>query len=176
MARTQLGGKQIKDDSIESIDIKDGTIELVDLHPDLQELIGGSSEPGGTGLIDPWHHYVDKFSSESTTSDQWQTYLSLDTSDLPLGQYRIQAAYSFNLDKKNVQGEVRFILNDVDIIGMSRRNVWSGSDDIIGAADFANRTLSGVNNIKLQYRSRVLNAVEITMYNGKLESKRVTLV
>ena len=175
MARTQLTGRGVKDDSIESIDIKNGTIMLEDLSQEILDAIN-EPPPGGTGILDPFHNYVDKYTEESTTGTAWLTYLSLTTSSATeLGQYRVMASYTFRIKDTNASAEFRFVLDGTDVISLQNTKQRSSEDERTTSSDFANRTLSGAHTITLQYRATIANRIDVFMKEAKLEIKRVTL-
>lgn len=168
-----FSGKQIRDDTVESIDIKDGTIELVDLHPDLQALLNGTSEPGGTGLIDPFHQYVEYSVEESTTSQTWQPYLTIITEDLPDGNYRIANSVTYRISRNNRPAAIRVVVDGIEVSSISKA-VSSGSDEYDVYTDFAEVNLSGVTTIEVHYR-RTSNQAEVFVQKARIELRRVSL-
>ncbi len=176
MARNQLSGKQIRDESLETQDIMNGTILLENLSFKVIDAInnGGSPEPGGTEIIDPFHHYTDKYVAETTTSNQWQTYLSLTTNSLADGDYRIMASYTYNINRSRADAEFRFILDGTDIISLQVLRERSADQELILTSDFANRRLQGVHTVELQYRASRNNRIDVAIHEGKLELRRVT--
>jgi hypothetical protein len=173
MALNQITSQQIKNEDLTTEDIKNGTILLEDLHADLQALIGGNSDPGGTGIVDPFHHYIDKYTVEMTTGNTWQTYLQITTSALADGLYRLATSYTYRVQDSNALAEFRFVLDGTQIISLQRLKEKSSSAELILASDFAVKRLTGVHTLQLQYRADTANRIAVYLYEGKLELMRV---
>lgn len=83
-----------------------------------------------------------------TTSDSYQQKLRLTTSDLPSGSYMIQ--YSWEMNGDNEHGWSRCELNDSEL---AEDRYDSSQIDFIMLSGFAIETMSGVNNIDIDFRA-----------------------
>lgn len=103
----------------------------------------------------------------STSSTSWQEKLSLTTGDLPSGKYRIGWSYEFEGNGDNA--EVRVELNGDTI---AYYDYDSSIEDFLQTGGFYYDTLSGVNDIDIDYA--MIGSGTINIRRARLEIWRVS--
>ena len=107
----------------------------------------------------------------STTNPEYQTKLTMTTSDLPQGTYRLGFFSEINTDSFYVSPDIRILLNGVTSLTQRSDyyeyvNDWQ---DYSGAVYIPN--ISGVQTIAFQYRMTGLNS----RYKGTVAVRNVTM-
>jgi hypothetical protein len=96
-------------------------------------------------------------STSTTNSTTWQQHLRMTTTNLPSGTYRIGWYCELNSTSGSAQVDAQIQLNDTTNIAFCSEEPDDPAN-IIPFSGFQHRTLSGVNNIDMDYRRQQVGA------------------
>ena len=108
-------------------------------------------ESGG-GLFGTEYHFESSDGESSTSSRSFQTKVTLTTSSLPSGSYRIGYCFEMSNSYNRVLSEIQVELNGSDICVAT----FEADDDFHAMAGFDTQTLSGVNTISIRHRRKLV--------------------
>lgn len=133
--------------------------------------------------------YSESLSVAITTSTTLQTKIDFTTTDLPAGNYKIEWSYGWNHDKnKNDFHGILALNNDFTQNNLlmehlqepqqeggngTNKYVSTGTDQLFVSSGFMIVNLSGVNNLKLQFRT-TNDADESSIWNSVISLHRVS--
>lgn len=133
--------------------------------------------------------YVESLGVSITTSTTLQTKIDFITTDLPAGNYKIEWSYGWNHDKnKNDFHGILALNNDFTQNNLlmehlqepqqeggngTNKYVSTGTDQLFVSSGFMIVNLSGVNNLKLQFRT-TNDADESSIWNSVISLHRVS--
>lgn len=130
------------------------------------------------------HHEVSDDTVTCDTSDNWVTKLTMTTSSLPTGKYRVGWSYQCNANTTSKNMEIRVRVNDTSDLSnhVFRPSDANGSFDATGTEqqyqhagfDYLNG-ISGVQTIDIEFRRESGNpSFKCSMWNTRLELWRVS--
>jgi Fe-S cluster assembly iron-binding protein IscA len=121
---------------------------------------------------DSWQSQVSEGSS-STTSTNFVNKVTMTTASLPSGTYRIgwYAEYNMNTTNNDFQARVR-LNNASDLMFFQLESKDSGGDQYSSISGFDNQSLSGINEVTLDYSTNNSGSTA-TIRRSRLEIWRV---
>lgn len=106
-----------------------------------------------------------------TSSTGWVDLLTLQTTDLPSGEYSLKCYTEYNNNKTNSSIYLRFIIGGTTVAEIVKEA--KDNTDYLDFSSFTTETLTGVNTIKLQFKVEQSNTT-IKSRRSRIELFRVS--
>lgn len=106
-----------------------------------------------------------------TSSTNWVDLLTLQTTDLPSGEYSLKCYAEYNNNKTNRSIYLRFIIGSTTVAEIVKEA--KDNTDYLVFSSFTTETLTGVNAIKLQFKVEQSNTT-IKARRSRIELFRVS--
>ena len=120
-----------------------------------------------------YREYAESLGSSNTTSTTFQTKLTLTTSSIPAGKYRIQWTYAYGHGQADRRSEERIYVDSATVLYIVDPEESRGTSFYYPAAGFADITFgsAGTHTIELQYRC--VNTSSMVIKEARLEIWRI---
>ena len=139
------------------------------------------TDSGASGVFGSEYHQSEDLSVSTKDLSSYTEKLTLTTTSLEAGKYRIGWTYSWNLDSTTYDFLARIVINNTDIDMVHQQEpkdkggtfMSTGTNQRHKAAGFIFKDLVGINNIRLDWGRNGPNGIETSIWDARIELWRV---